>query len=106
MKRGAIYFSGFVALVVLSALVLPRAGRTVETRLQSEMDLALADRGLTDIEAQVDGQTVTFACRPQSGDVAAPCLAQDLKPAIEAVKTLPGGYGPVRGPVTRIRIAP
>ncbi|MGN6209643.1 hypothetical protein [Asticcacaulis sp.] len=106
MKRGAIYFTGLVALVALAALVLPRAGRTVETRLQSEMDLALADRGLTDIEARIDGQTVILACRLPSGDEATLCLAKDLKPAIEAVKTLPGGYGPVRGPVTRIRIAP
>ncbi|MGN6366456.1 hypothetical protein [Asticcacaulis taihuensis] len=106
MKRGTIYFTGLVALVVLAALTLPHTGRTVETRLQSEMDLALADRGLSDIKVHTDGQTVTLTCRPPSGGEAAPCLAQDLKPAIEAAKTLPGGYGPLLGPVTRIRIAP
>ena len=106
MKRGTIYFTGLVGLVVLAALVLPRTGRTVEAHLQSEMDLALADRGLTDIEAQVDGQTVTLACRPQSEDTAAPCPVLDMRPAIQLAQTLPGGYGPLHGPVTRIRIAP
>lgn len=105
MKRGAIYFSGLVGLILLAALVLPRTSRAIEAHLQSEMDSALAEKGLTDIEVHMDGQTVTFTCRPPSGGEAAPCLAQDLKPAIEAAKTLPGGYGPLYGPVTRIRIA-
>ncbi|CAM3258177.1 hypothetical protein [Asticcacaulis taihuensis] len=106
MKRGAIYFSGLVGLILLAALVLPRTSRAIEAHLQSEMDSTLAEKGLTDIEVHMDGQTVTFTCRSQSADEMKPCLAQDLKPAIEAAKTLPGGYGPLLGPVTRIRIAP
>lgn len=110
MKRGVIYIAGVVGLVYLAALALPRTGRTIEARLQTEMDFALADQGLNDIEAHMDGQTVTFTCRPEMADANRRITAHHMALAIMTAETLTGGlydesggYGPVWGPVTRIR---
>jgi len=98
-------------MVFLAALTLPRTGRTVEARLQTEMNFALADRGLTDIEAHMDGQTVTLAYRPaEVADSAR--TSHHMALAITATQSLTGGlydeygrYGPIWGPVTCTRVA-
>ncbi len=112
MKRGVIYIAGVMGLVFLAAFTLPRAGRAIEARLQTEMDFALADKGLDGIEARMDGQSVIFAYNPDRAKPDDPALlAPRMTQAIMTAETLTGGldgrqdsYGPVWGPVTRIRI--
>lgn len=115
MKRGAIYIMGGMGTVFLAALTLPDAGRAVEARLQGEMELVLADKGLNDIQAHMNGQTVTFIYDP-AADVSSPhgsrLAAQHMTTAILAAETLTGGlyvgrggYGPVWGPIVQTRIA-
>ncbi len=116
MKRGAIYITGVMGVVFLAALVLPETGRTIEARLQSEMDFALSDKGLNDIQAHIDGQTVTFIYAPDTDNPAPRTLrlaAQHMTLALFSAETLTGGlysdrggYGPVWGPVTQTHIAP
>jgi len=110
VKRGIIYITGLMGLVFLAALTLPRVGRTIEAQLQTDIDFALADKGLGDIEAHMDGQTVTFAYRPgtTSADSQPP---RHMALAMVTAETLTGGlydkhggYGPVWGPITRTKV--
>ena len=119
MKRGVIYIAGVMGLVLLAAFTLPRAGRTIEARLQTEMDFALDDKGLDDIVARMDGQTAIFTYSPDTIESDDPAIrtprqvAQHMTLALLTAETLTGGlygghgsYGPVWGPVTRTRIDP
>ena len=89
MKRGIVYIIGVTGLIFLVALTVPRAGRAIQSRLQTEMDFALAEQGLDDIKAQVDGQTVTLDCT-QTTDNSPPCMARQMALAISTAETLPG----------------
>ena len=107
MKRGIVYIAGVTGLIFLVALSVPRAGRAIQSRLQTEMDFALADQGLDDIKAQVDGQTVTLDCA-QTTDNSPPCMARQMALAISTAETLPGIHTPdgtAWGPVIRIKMA-
>ena len=107
MKRGIVYIIGVTGLIFLVALTVPRAGRAIQSRLQTEMDFALAEQGLADIKAQVDGQTVTLDC-PQTTDNSPPCMARQMALAISTAETLPGistPDGTAWAPVKSIKMA-
>ena len=107
MKRGIVYIAGVTGLIFLVALSVPRAGRAIQSRLQTEMDFALADQGLDDIKAQVDGQTVTLDCA-QTTDNSPPCMGRQMALAISTAETLPGIHTPdgtAWGAVIRIKMA-
>jgi len=110
-----IYAAGFACLAVLALLTLPSAAHRIQKQVQDEMDYALADKGLSGIEAQVDGQVVTLAYGKDVADVVMADTPEALAPrmgwAVDAAEHLRGGLyaepgkdGLVWGPATRIRV--
>lgn len=115
MRRTMIYAGGFVLLAGLALMTLPDAARRIEALLQDEIDYTLADKGLSGIEAEVDGQTIrltygdtaTDTLKDQQAGTAAARMAW----AADAAKALRGGLYPasghggrIWGPATRVQV--
>jgi hypothetical protein len=114
MQKGVIHIAGVMGLLLLAALTLPRAGRDIEARLQSELDSDLARRGLTGIEGHFDGQNLTLTYARNAIDIIGTEDASQLAPRMaEAAQIaegltggldLPAGSAAFWGPVTRISV--
>ncbi|MFT4074493.1 MAG: hypothetical protein QM647_03110 [Asticcacaulis sp.] len=109
-----IHIAGVVGLLFLAALTLPRADRHIEDRLQSELSLALTDRGLAGIEGHFDGQTLTLRYARNAIDTIdtdnASLLAPRMAEAQQIAERLTGGMkrpagdAGLWGPVTHISV--
>jgi outer membrane protein OmpA-like peptidoglycan-associated protein len=109
-----IYAAGVAALAVLAVTGLPKVARRIDSHLQTEADKAIAARGLTGIEARIDGQSAELRYAPGAIDVIADNDTDSLQPrmdrAVALMHRLTGGLydsgksGRLWGPVTRITI--
>lgn len=114
MQKGVIHIAGVVGLLCLAALTLPRADRDIEERLQSELSLALADRGLAGIEGHFEGQNLTLRYARNAIDtidtdkaaLLAPRMAEaeQIAERLRGGLNLPAGNAELWGPVTHIRV--
>lgn len=91
MKAGAIWMVGVTGLVALGAVGLYHTLPGVETGVREKVSRTLADKGLDDVRATVDGQTVTLTAMDNDPD-----SARKLKEAEKAISAIdspdvPGG---------------
>ncbi|MBW8882412.1 MAG: OmpA family protein [Asticcacaulis sp.] len=61
MKAGAVWVLGLTGLVALGAVGLYRTLPNVESDVRASVTKALADKGFSDVRADVSGQTVTLS---------------------------------------------
>lgn len=92
MKAGAIWMVGVAGLAVLGAVGLYQTLPGVETEVREKVSRALADKGLDDVRATVDGQTVTLTAMDNDPD-----SARKLKEAEKAIAAIGSPDIPVGG---------
>lgn len=83
MKAGAIWMVGVTGLVALGAVGLYQTLPGVETGVREKVSRTLADKGLDDVRATVDGQTVTLTAMDNDPD-----SARKLKDAEKAIAAI------------------
>ncbi len=91
MKAGAIWLVGVTGLVALGAVGLYQTLPGVETGVREKVARTLADKGLDDVRATVDGQTVTLTAMDNDPD--SERKLREAEKAIAAIdsKNMPGG---------------
>ena len=83
MKAGAIWLVGVTGLVALGAVGLYQTLPGVERGVREKVSRTLADKGLDDVRATVDGQTVTLTAMDNDPD-----SARKLKEAEKAIAAI------------------
>ncbi len=109
MNAKAVWMSGLCGLVLLCAVGLYQTLPTVEANLKSSVDKALTVRGLNQVQARVDGQTVILSAKSATPEAQAQLsqaqniLAQAVSDPARRGAPLPGG-ALVNSPISAIEV--
>ncbi|CAL4867449.1 Outer membrane protein A [Asticcacaulis sp. MM231] len=105
MTAKAVWIAGLSGLVVLSAVGLYRMLPAMETDLKASIDQALTVKGLTQVKADVSGQSVTLHATTETSEAKAQLML--AKATLAAVSmnapVLPGG-ALVNSPISDIQV--
>lgn len=92
MKAKAVWLLGLSGLIALGAVGLYKTLPGVEHEVREKVTRALADKGLDDVHAKVDGQNVTLTAMDNDPDSARKLKeAQATIAALDASKEVPAG---------------
>lgn len=97
MKAKAVWLLGLSGLVALGAVGLYQTLPGVERHVREKVARVLSDKGLDDVRAKVDGQTVTLTAMDNN-----PESSRKLKAAEAAIAALDSGYDVPAGQYARV----